>query len=70
MAFQQQPFDKPYHFKQNKRVIIRGPHGGNIGVRQNSTEVDCKNEFGEFAQWDATIEQGHLVKLQLLFWLF
>ena len=63
-------FNSPYHFKQNKRIIICGPHGGNIRVRPNDTqEVDCKGGFGEPAQWDATIEQGGLVKLLFIFFV-
>ena len=64
-------FNAPYHFKQNKRVLIRGPHGGNIRVRPNDTsEVDCQGGHGELAQWDATIEQGGLVKLLFCVFFF
>ena len=56
-------FNTPYHFKQNHRIVIRGPHGGHIRVAPHNMKLlDCKGKHGEFAQWDVTVLQGGLVK--------
>ena len=59
MAFQQQAFDKAYHFKQNKQVVISHIHGGNFRVSPNNTSVgDGNGGQGGFAQWKVHLERN------------
>lgn len=59
MAFQQQAFDKAYHFKQNKQVVISHVHGGNFRVSpNNNAAADGNGAQGGWAQWKVHIENN------------
>ena len=61
----QAKFDKPYLFKQNKRIVIGGPHGKYLRVSpQNQTFADGSGGHGAFAQWDVILSNGGLVQLK------
>ena len=58
-------FDKVYQFKQNKMVVISGPHGKHLRVSPGDNSlVDGSGGQGNLAQWEVFLSNGNLIQLK------